>query len=296
MVPILRALADGHMCTNACLREQLSEELKLSESDLSEKIASGKQSKFTNRIAWALTHLNAAGLIQRTGRGEVRIADRGREILLANPKRLTVRDFVHFPEYRTFRNLDNQERTNHSSQEEQEHPSSKTPEETLADISGTMRRALASELLDAITRAAPAFFEKLVVDLLVKMGYGGSLEDAGQAVGKSGDDGVDGIIKEDKLGLDVVHIQAKRWKNNVGRPDVQSFVGSLAGQRARKGVFITTSDFSQEARDYVKRIDARVVLINGRELAEFMIDHGLGVSQVRTYTISRIDNDYFEEE
>jgi restriction system protein len=296
MVPVLRALADGLPHKNAWLREQLAKELQLTEADLAEKIASGSQQKFTNRIAWSITHLKGAGLIERVGPGEVQIAGRGQEILLGKPDRLKIKDLLQFPEYRAFRKADSPEKNNHHGEPEPDHPSDKTPEETLAEIYETLRHALAAELLEAILKGSPTFFEKLVVDLLVKMGYGGSLVDAGQAVGKSGDDGVDGIIKEDKLGLDVVHIQAKRWKGNVGRPDVQSFVGSLAGRRARKGVFITTSDFSQDAREYVQRIDAKVVLINGRELAELMIDHGLGVTQVRTYIVNRIDNDYFDEE
>lgn len=158
------------------------------------------------------------------------------------------------------------------------------------------RRAIASELLDRVRQVSPGFFEQLVLDLLSAMGYGGTVEEAARAVGRAGDEGIDGVIKEDKLGLDVVYVQAKRWQQNVGRPDVQAFVGALAGKKARKGVFITTSDFTKEAREYVQGIQERVVLIDGRQLAELMIDHDVGVTVVQTYKLKRVDSDYFESE
>ena len=173
-------------------------------------------------------------------------------------------------------------------------PDAKTPEEELEDSYRRLRALLADELLGRIKQNAPKFFEQLVVDLLVTMGYGGSLADAGQAVGKSGDDGIDGIIKEDKLGLDFIYIQAKRWDNPIGRPTVQAFAGSLQGHRARKGVFITTSTFTKEARDFVNRINTSVVLIDGQELAQLMIDHNVGVSTVASYEVKRVDGEYFE--
>ena len=157
-----------------------------------------------------------------------------------------------------------------------------------------LRDALANDILETVRKASPTFFEELVIDLLVAMGYGGSVEDAGRAVGKSGDGGIDGIIKEDKLGLDVVYVQAKRWSSSVGRPVVQAFAGSLEGVRARKGVLITTSSFSQDALDYVQKIEKRIVLIDGKQLADLMIDHGIGVNVVQTYKIKRLDSDYFE--
>ncbi|HEY7536111.1 MAG TPA: restriction endonuclease, partial [Thermodesulfobacteriota bacterium] len=159
-----------------------------------------------------------------------------------------------------------------------------------------LRRTLARELLDRIKNCSPRFFEKLVVDLLVAMGYGGSRKDAGQAVGQSGDGGIDGIIKEDKLGLDVVYIQAKRWEATVGRPIVQAFAGSLEGQRARKGVLITTSQFSQDAKEYVNKIEKKIVLIDGDQLSQMMIDHGIGVAEVASYTVKKTDLDYFGDE
>ena len=172
---------------------------------------------------------------------------------------------------------------------------SQRPEESIEKNHQKIQEGLTVELLQKIKDNTPVFFEKLVVDLLVKMGYGGSREDAGEAVGGSGDGGIDGIINEDRLGLDVVYIQAKRWEGNVSRPEIQRFAGALQGQRARKGVFITTSNFTRDAKEYVDTIDSKIVLIDGNQLAQFMIDHNVGVSIERTYEIKRVDSDYFAE-
>jgi len=296
-VPLLRITSDGQAHRNAALRGPIGQSLQLTEADLAEKLASGGQTRFVNRLAWAIVHLAKAGAIERVQRGVVRITDRGRDLLHRNPERITMKDLLLFPEYRAFRNLDAADGdSSRVCQSESEVPTDKTPEEKLAESYTILRDALSADLLDVISKTSPAFFEKLVVDLLVGMGYGGSVEDAGKAVGGAGDDGIDGIIKEDKLGLDVVYIQAKRWTSNVGRPVVQSFVGSLEGHRARKGVLITTSDFSQDAQEYVRRIDKKIVLVSGRQLAQLMIDHNIGVTHERTYVIRRIDHDYFEEE
>jgi restriction system protein len=175
-------------------------------------------------------------------------------------------------------------------------PDTATPEEALEDSYLKLRAALADDLLERLKACSPSFFERLVVDLLVAMGYGGSLADAGQAIGRSGDGGIDGIIKENKLGLDVVCIQAKRWKETVGRPDVQGFAGSMEGFRARKGVMLTTSAFSKEAQEYVTRIERKIVLIDGRQLAQLMIDHDIGVATARSFVVKKVDLDYFDEE
>ena len=175
-------------------------------------------------------------------------------------------------------------------------PPTNTPEEALQEAYQTLRSSLAAEILDTVKKSPPGFFEKLVVELLVRMGYGGSLQEAGEVIGKSGDEGIDGIIKEDRLGLDIIYIQAKRWEGVVGRPDVQKFAGALQGQRARKGVFITTSTFSKEATQYAANIETKVILIGGDRLAEFMIDHGVGVTTDATYEVKRIDADYFSDE
>ena len=169
------------------------------------------------------------------------------------------------------------------------------PEDSIEDNYRSIREELAAKLLNQIGESTPRFFEELVIDLLVKMGYGGSRDDAAKAVGGSGDEGIDGIINEDRLGLDVVYVQAKRWQTNVSRPELQKFAGALQGQRARKGIFITTSGFSRDAREYVNNIDSKIVLIDGRQLAEYMIDHNVGVSTVKTYEIKRVDSDYFIE-
>ncbi len=292
MLPLLQLLGDGEEQTTARAIERLSDQFALSDAERKETIASGRQGLFANRVHWAFTHLSKARLIDRTGRGRVRIADRGREILTETPARVDMRRLASYPEYVAFqRGASRPDRS-----EQTVLPREQTPEETLEASYRSLRSLLAAELLDRIGCCPPSFFERLVVDLLVAMGYGGSRADAGQAVGRTGDDGIDGIIKEDKLGLDVVYIQAKRRTGTVGRPEVQAFAGSLEGQRARKGVFLTTSRFTADARDYVTRIEKRIVLIDGQELGELLIDHGIGVADVETYRIKRIDADYFDEE
>lgn len=296
MVPLLKAAADGQPHLISDLRERIAPCFHLTDSELAERLPNGTP-LFANRVAWAVTHLGKAGALDRVRRGVLAITDRGRDLIRNHPERITLRDLNQFPEYREFRKMpDPAAQKAEAGQAEVDVTGQKTPEEQLAESYQVLRQALAVDLLDAIRKASPAFFEKLVVDLLVSMGYGGSVEDAGRAVGGAGDDGIDGIIKEDKLGLDVVYIQAKRWTSTVGRPVVQSFAGSLEGHRARKGVLITTADFSQEARDYVQRIEKKIVLIDGRQLAQFMIDHDVGVTKERTYIVKRIDHDYFEEE
>ena len=207
----------------------------------------------------------------------------------SSPPAINTKLLKQFPEFLEFQSLSRQEN-------KQEEESSRTPEEVLEDSYQDLRRDLAQELLERVKSSLPRFFEKLVIDLLIALGYGGSRKDAGQAVGQSGDGGIDGIIKEDKLGLDVVYIQAKRWEATVGRPIVQAFAGSLEGQKARKGVLITTSQFSQEAKDYASRIEKKIVLIDGDQLAQLMIDHGVGVTEIASYTVKQVDQDYFDAE
>lgn len=268
----------------------LADRFKLSEAERQEKLPSGQQTVFANRVAWAKTYLKKAGLIQQPSRGIIRISDEGRTVLARKPSRID-KDFLRsYPSFAEF------VREASSPQVIQEATSSATPEEALEDAYLTLRKALADELLERVKSCSPEFFERLVVQLLVAMGYGGSLADAGQAIGRSGDGGIDGIIKEDKLGLDVVCLQAKRWDRTVGRPEVQAFAGSLEGYRARKGVMLTTSTFSKDAEEYAGRIERRIVLINGVQLADLMIDHGIGVATSRTYPLKKLDQDFFEEE
>jgi restriction system protein len=295
MLPVLRLAQDGkdHMLREAV--EAIAVEFKATEGERNELLPSGRQRRLHNRVGWAKTYLQKAGLVEPNGRGRFRITSRGREVLQRKPSRIDMKFLEQFPEYNAFAALRHDEAEAETSAPEL--PSAtETPEEILEESYQELRRRLADELLDRIKACDPKFFEKLVVDLLVTMGYGGSRKDAGQAVGQSGDEGIDGIIKEDRLGLDVVYIQAKRWNNTVGRPVVQAFAGSLEGQRARKGVLITTSDFSREARDYVRQIEKKIVLIEGGELAKLMIDHGVGVTEVATYTVKKLDLDYFGDE
>lgn len=295
MLPVLRLAQDGKDHTLREAVEAIAVEFKATEEERNELLPSGRQRRLHNRVGWAKTYLQKAGLVAPNGRGRFRITSRGKEVLQRRPNRIDMKFLEQFPEYNAFAAL------RHDAAEAEpsapELPSTtETPEELLEESYQELRRRLADELLDRIKACDPQFFEKLVVDLLVTMGYGGSRKDAGLAVGQSGDEGIDGIIKEDRLGLDVVYIQAKRWNNTVGRPVVQAFAGSLEGQRARKGVLITTSDFSREARDYVRQIEKKIVLINGVELAKLMIDHGVGVTEVATYTVKKLDLDYFGDE
>jgi len=289
---VLVLMGDGAEHGLAEVFETLGDRLGLSPEDKKELLPSESDVKFDNRVRWAAFYLRKAGLLERTGRGKIRITERGQQVLKTKPGRIDVKFLKQFSEFLEFQQgTKKAEDVDTASEEAQA-----TPEETLEASYVNLRRTLAEELIDRVKKCPPKFFEKLVVDLLVSMGYGGSRKDAGQAVGQSGDDGIDDIIKEDKLGLDVVYLQAKRWEATVGRPVVQAFAGSLEGQRARKGVLITTSQFSQEAKEYVSRIEKKIILIGGEELAQLMIDHGIGVTEVRTYSLRKMDLDYFGEE
>jgi restriction system protein len=291
MTPLLKIASDGKEHTLSEAVEQIAAQLNLSDEDKKELLPSGRQAKFDNRVGWARTYLKKAGLLESPARGKFRITQRGSDVLKNHADELNTDFLMRFPEFREFQTL-----TKAEPKEEQQALTTQTPEESLEAGYQKLRRALMQEILDHIKNCSPKFFEQLVVDLLLAMGYGGSRKDAGQAVGQSGDGGVDGIIKEDKLGLDVVYIQAKRWEGNVGRPHVQAFAGSLEGFRAKKGVLITTSKFSDDAREYANRIEKRIVLIDGDQLAQLMIDHGIGVTELTNYTVKRIDLDYFGEE
>lgn len=294
MLPFLRLLADGepHRASDAV--EELSEEFGLSLEEREQHLASGSQTVMRNRVGWVCTYLKKAAVIEATGRGVFAITERGLSVLGSNPARIDVKYLEQFPEFVEFR-----EQRRERSQEtptELDVAIESTPEEALDSAYQQLRVDLELEVLEQVKASSPAFFERLVVELLVSMGYGGSLSDAGQAVGRSGDGGIDGIIKEDRLGLDVIYIQAKKWDSTVGRPEIQKFAGALQGHRARKGVFLTTATFSAEAVDFASRIDSKVILINGPTLAKYMIDANVGVSPWQTYEVKRIDTDYFAEE
>ena len=297
MLPLLELAADGREHSLSEARDALAARLGVSEEERAELLPSARQAVYDNRAAWAKTYLQQAGLLNSSRRAHFEITPRGREILLERPERVDIKLLDRFPEFVEFR-TSGQKGQSTATETAKAIPAEDqaTPEEMLEAAHQQIRGDLAVDLLKRIKSAPPLFFERLVVELLVSMGYGGSRKDAGKALGKSGDEGIDGIINEDRLGLDTIYLQAKRWEGTVGRPEIQKFVGVLHGKRARKGVFITTSSFSRDAEEYVAHIDPKVVLIDGQELAEPMIDFGLGVSTAATYEVKRVDSDYFGEE
>jgi len=294
MLPILEFYGDQGEHGSQDALSHLKRELNLTETEINELLPSGKQYRFNNRVGWAIIYLLKSGLLNRPSRGRYRITSRGLDVLKEKPEKINMKYLEKFQEYLEFRDFRNETTAEKGLPPESDRIS--TPQESLESSYLELRRQLSHDLLERVKQSSPAFFETLVVDLLLKLGYGGSRIDAGKAIGRTGDDGIDGIIKEDKLGLDVVHIQAKRWQNSVGRPDIQAFVGSLEGNRSRKGVFITTSKFSNDAQEYVKRIEKKIVLIDGEQLTQLMIDNGVGVAEESRYIVNRLDEDYFIEE
>jgi len=297
MLPLLKLVSDGKEYKNRDIIEHLATEFDVTNDERKELLASGSQAIFDNRVGWAKTYLKKAGLLVSPKRATFIISDIGIQTLSKNPQRIDAKYLRQFPAFLEFQNAspnDNELEEETSTIEIHE----QTPEENLDKAYQRIRKSLASELLNRVIELSPAFFERLVVELLVKMGYGGSIKDAGKALGKSGDEGIDGTIKEDKLGLDIIYIQAKRWKpgNVVGRPELQKFVGALAGQGAKKGIFITTSNFTKEALDYTPRNETKIVLIDGQQLSQLMIDYNLGCTTQQTYELKKIDSDYFGEE
>lgn len=294
MLPLLEIAKDGecHVLREAV--DALADRFELSEADRSELLGSGRQRRLYNRVGWAATYLRKAGLLESPKRGSFRITAKGLRILEQNPQTINSEFLEQFPEFREFRSTKH-DMNGDGAVDLSGLADAATPEEQLETAFQKLKARLADEVLATVKTCSPQFFEQLVVDVLVAMGYGGSRRDAGKAVGKSGDDGIDGIIKEDRLGLDIIYVQAKRWDDVVGRPEVQKFVGALQGHRARKGIFITTSTFSKDAVDYVSRIDSKIVLIDGKTLADLMIDHNVGVAVAQTYEVKRIDSDYFQE-
>jgi restriction system protein len=234
--------------------DALSQEFGLTEDEQKELLPSGQQCIFDNRVAWARAHMKMANLVENTRRGVFRITERGKDVLVRSPSEINLRFLRQFPEYNSARDRQQDNRREEEPSSACDENESKTPAERLEEAYMTLRENLASELISQLKSSSPNFFEKVVIEVLVKMGYGGSRKDAGQAIGRSGDEGIDGIIKEDRLGLDIIYIQAKKWENTISRPEIQKFAGALQGKRARKGIFITTSDFSQSAHEYVASI------------------------------------------
>jgi restriction system protein len=294
MLPILEYYGDKLEHGSQNVLGNLKIKLKLTDEEINELLPSGKQYRFNNRVGWAIIYLMKSGLLNRPSRGKYIITSRGLEVLKEKPEKINMKYLEKFQEYVDFKDFKSDKSEDKVLPSEYDKIS--TPQESLESSYQELRRQLSHDLLERVKQSSPSFFEILVVDLLLKLGYGGSRIDAGKAIGRTGDDGIDGVIKEDKLGLDVVHIQAKKWQNPVGRPDIQAFVGSLEGQRSRKGVFITTSKFTADAQEYVKRIEKKIVLIDGEQLTQLMIDNGVGVAEESRYVVNRLDEDYFIEE
>jgi restriction system protein len=290
-VPLLSLASDQQEHSMREAIELIAEHFALNDVDRNEFLPSGKQRRLDNRVGWARTHLTKAGLLMPTTLGHFRISDEGLKFVSEKHDKISLADLDRYPSHLEFRK---RKKDSGPSPEDGPFPD-QPPREAIDYHYQRLREALAQELLDTVKQQSPAFFERMVVELLVAMGYGGSIQDAGQAIGKSGDGGIDGIIKEDKLGLDNIYIQAKRWADTVGRPEIQKFAGALMGRKSSKGVFITTSSFSPDAHLYVREINSRIVLIDGKELAQLMIDYDIGITRDSVYEIKRINSDYFTD-
>ncbi len=296
MLPLLELAGDGAVHSKRDTVSKLALQFGLSEDEQKELLPSGKQEIFDNRVGWARTYLKKALLIDYVQRGQFRITDRGNQILAEGPTRINNAFLCRFPEFVEFTRRSQPEETEESiplvAADEKD-----TPDDLMATGYRNRRRQIEEDALERVKSCSPEFFERLVVKLITAMGYGGSLADAGRAIGKSGDGGIDGVIKEDRLGLEQIYIQAKRWENSsVGRPEIQKFVGALHGKRARKGIFLTTSSFTKDAQEYATGLDIKVILIDGADLAKFMFDFEVGISTESTYVVKHIDNDFFEDD
>jgi restriction system protein len=296
MLPLLKILGDGAVHSKGDVVPELAFQFGLSEAEQKELLPSGKQEIFDNRIGWARTYLKKALLIEYVQRGRFRITDRGKQVLAENPERIDNAFLSRFPEFVEFKKRA-RPAANDENDSDVAAAETDTPDDLMAAGYLNSRRQVEQDVLAKVKSCSPEFFERLVVKLLTAMGYGGSLADAGRAIGKSGDGGVDGVIKEDKLGLEQIYLQAKRWDDtSVGRPEIQKFVGALHGKRARKGIFLTTSTFTRDAYEYANGLETKVILIDGIELAKFMFDYEVGISTESTYVVKRIDNDFFEDD
>ncbi len=296
MLPVLTAIKAADIIKSTNLREQMSTVFKLTSAEIEELLPSGVNA-FVSRIHWAITYLKKAGLIKTPMRGQYQITEAGKKVLLNPPAMINVKYLKSYPEFNQWMEKSNSKnKSTESSSESIESIEEKTPDELIETSHQKINELLRSEIIEKIKSCSPRFFEALVVDLLIKMGYGGSRADAGRVLGKSHDGGIDGLIKEDRLGLDTIYLQAKRWEGAVPSSQVRDFAGSLLGKKAKKGIFITTSNFPKQAYDFVNGIEHKIVLIDGSELADLMIQHNVGVSISRSYEIKKIDLDYFEDE
>jgi restriction system protein len=298
MLPLLKLSSDGLEHSSRQTVDRLANELRLTKEEKETIYPTKKVSMFYDRVHWALSYLKNARLIEGTKRGFFKITERGVNVLKQNPEDINVRFLKQFPEFTDFLNRSRDEKEETNSQTKREHRediTNKTPEEIMEDGYQLIRENLVREILENVKKSSPVFFERLVVELLVAMGYGGSIKEAGRAIGKVGDEGIDGIIKEDILGLDAIYIQAKKWEGTIGRPEIQKFAGALQGQRAKKGIFITTGNFSNDAKEYISKIDSKIVLVDGNQLGEYLIDNNIGITTEKTYQIKKVNSDYFEE-
>ena len=297
LLPLLELAADGNEHTLSDAIEATADRLRVPASERDELLPSGTQTKLYNRVSWALTYLNRALLLDKAGRGRFRITERGRSVLAGRPASINLAFLDRFDEFVAFRSkrrANDADRPNGTPLPESVSPGEATPHERLDAAHRELRDALVEELLERVRASTPKFFEHLVVDLLKAMGYGGAHASRASVVGRSGDGGIDGVIPEDRLGLDMVYIQAKKWENSVGPDEIRKFVGSLGENKAHKGVFITSGQYTTGARTAADRANAKVVLIDGDMLAELMIDHGVGVADFKSYTVKKLDTDYFE--
>jgi len=297
MLPLLKLTGDGQEHTVAEMLDTVAKQMGVSEEEREIMLPSGTQTRLYNRITWATTYLSKSLLIEKVRRGRVKIASRGLEVLRKNPPRINNAFLCQFPEFQSFKTKRNAKAAANGEDaiaNETTEDIDATPDERLDAAYKELRETLADDLLDKVRSGTDKFFEYLVVNLLVAMGYGGSDPDRGHVVGKSGDGGIDGVIQEDQLGLDMVYIQAKKWQNPVGPDEIRKFVGSLGEQKAHKGVFITSGGYTNGARQAAEKANAKVVLIDGEQLAQLMIDHGVGVADHKRYIIKKLDSDYFD--
>lgn len=295
MLPLLKLAEDGEEHSIREAVNTLSSQFGLTEEEKAALLPSGTQTIIHNRVGWARTYMKKAGLLTDPRKGHFKITERGKNLLSQTLDRIDNSILNQFSEFIEFKTTHKEKISEIKKEENNKDDSFVTPEEAIEYGHQKILANLSEEILTRIKECSPSFFERLVIDLLVAMGYGGSRKEAGQIIGKSGDEGIDGTINEDRLGLDVIYIQAKKWENTVSRPEIQKFAGALMGQKAKKGIFITTSTFTKEALEYAKNLDTKVILIDGEKLAQLMIEHNLGVAIIATYQVKRMDSDYFIE-
>lgn len=293
MLPVLKSIEGNELLQYSKLVELVTNQFNFSQDEKKEMIPSGKTTVLKSRIGWAKSYLKQAGLLFYPKRGFVSLTPVGKEVLSKSPKIIDTNYLKQFPDFIKFIDRGSAANKQPGNGEELQNI---TPDELMEETYSTLKNKILDELIDTIKTCSPQFFEQLVVDVIVSMGYGGSRSEAGKALGQTGDEGIDGVINEDRLGLDVIYLQAKRWEAVVGRPEIQKFVGALQGKRAKKGIFITTSGFTKGAQEFVKHIDCKIILLSGIQLAELMWEYNTGLHLSATYEIKSLDQDYFNED